>query len=268
MHVGASLKLLRMDAGLSLRDLARRIGVSSAYLSRVEHGIDPPPTAERLAAIARELDLPPALLVDAASRVSPFLNHYLETVPGASALFLEIARRRLNGHQLLRVHELIAQEFPLPEPARRAPPPGLAPLLSEERVVPRLRCAELGDALDLAAARLAPALETSATQLAVELHAAEQRASSHVGAGVAVARLHRASGPAVAALLTLSPPLAMGGGAALRVVVVLVSERSPSALALLAHVSRLAAHGLADAIATLDDPAWIVGRITELEMLR
>ena len=93
--------------------------MSSAYLSRVEHGIDPPPTTERLAAIARELDVPPALLVDVTSRVSPYVSQYLETVPGASALFLEIARRRLSGAQLLRVRELIAREFPLPEHTRR-----------------------------------------------------------------------------------------------------------------------------------------------------
>lgn len=43
MHLGATLRLLRTDAGLSLRDLARRIGVSSAYLSRVENGVDAPP---------------------------------------------------------------------------------------------------------------------------------------------------------------------------------------------------------------------------------
>lgn len=45
---GAALRLLRVEAGLSLRALAQRIGVSSAYLSRVEHGHDAIPTPDRL----------------------------------------------------------------------------------------------------------------------------------------------------------------------------------------------------------------------------
>jgi transcriptional regulator with XRE-family HTH domain len=43
MDFGATLRLLRLGSGLSLRDLARRLGVSSTYLSRVENGLDPVP---------------------------------------------------------------------------------------------------------------------------------------------------------------------------------------------------------------------------------
>jgi PTS system nitrogen regulatory IIA component len=270
MHIGATLKLLRVDANLSLRDLARRIGVSSAYLSRVEHGLDPAPTPERLAAIARELDVPPALLLDVTSRVSPFVSHYLETVPGASALFLDIARRRLSGAQLLRVQELIAKEFPLTEPARSALPPGLAPLLRDGSVLPKLRCHELGDALDLAASRLCTKLGGSAAALAAELRGLEERASSAVGAGVAVPRVHRAGQAPTAVLITLADPLVVdvADRLPLRVVVVLATDRTADALALLAHVARLAAHGLADELARLDDPARVIEQVAELEMLR
>src|SRR5512139_3614182 len=107
MHLGATIRLLRLDAGLSLRDLARRIGVSSAYLSRVENGLDAVPTPERLSAIARELDVPHTLLMDAAHRVSPFVAQYLEQVQGASMLFLELASRNLSGPQLARVRDFL-----------------------------------------------------------------------------------------------------------------------------------------------------------------
>ena len=33
MHFGATLRLLRMESGISLRALAQRVGVSGAYLS-------------------------------------------------------------------------------------------------------------------------------------------------------------------------------------------------------------------------------------------
>ena len=55
MHFGAALRLLRVDAGVTLRALAERVGVSSAYLSRVENGHDAVPTPDRLADIAAAL---------------------------------------------------------------------------------------------------------------------------------------------------------------------------------------------------------------------
>src|SRR5687768_17296721 len=130
LNLGATLRLLRVEAGLSLRELAARVGVSTAYLSRVENGHDAAPTPERLEAIARELDLPAPLLVDLAQRVSPYLAHYLEAEPAAGALFLEIARRQLDAAALTRVHAFLEAEFPQP-PSRRAPAsPELAPLLA------------------------------------------------------------------------------------------------------------------------------------------
>src|SRR5687768_13953647 len=140
MHLGATLRLLRVEAGLSLRDLARRIGVSGAYLSRVEHGLDKAPTPERLEAIARELGVPTTLLMEVAHRVSPYLAGYLEQVPGAHTLLLELARRRPTGPQLARLMEVMEEEFPPRPAAHEEPVPPLAPLLSPERLVLQLRC--------------------------------------------------------------------------------------------------------------------------------
>src|SRR4051812_33856720 len=103
MHLGATLRLLRVENGFGLRDLARRLGVSSAYLSRVENGLDPVPTPDRLEAIARERDLPPMLLVDAARRLSPVAQRYLEEEPQAAALMLDLARRGLGATELAQL---------------------------------------------------------------------------------------------------------------------------------------------------------------------
>ncbi len=269
MHVGATLKLLRLDAGLGLRDLARRIGVSSAYLSRVEHGIDPPPTSERLAAIARELEVPPALLVDAASRLSPIVTSYVETVPGAGALFLDIARRRLTGSQLARIHDFIAEQFPLPR-AADGDLPALEPLLEPERVILKLRCSDLFDALDLAAVRLAPSTPIGAAELASLLRACESSASSVVGGGVAIPRAYVEGAATCAALVTLAQPIPVEtpDGQPLRYLIVLVGSRSPAMLTLLTHVARLSAHGLGDALSQLDDPRWVLERLRDLEAVR
>ncbi|QRO00897.1 PTS sugar transporter subunit IIA [Archangium violaceum] len=272
MHLGATIRLLRVDAGLSLRDLARRIGVSSAYLSRVENGLDAAPTPERLAAIARELGVPPTLLMDVAHRVSPFVAHYLEQVPGAGMLFLEMARRGLSGPQLARVREFLDAEFPMRAAGSEAPVPALVPLLAPERMVLRLTCAALEDALDVAAGRLVGSCPgMSAPWLVAELKRREAEASSMVGNGVAVPHAIVEHAAPVAAVVTLAKPLKAEtpDGLPLRLLVVLVGgERGRAHLVRLAHVARLASHGLAERLADEEQPQQLLSRLTELEALR
>jgi PTS system nitrogen regulatory IIA component len=272
MHMGATLRLLRVDAGLSLRDLARRIGVSSAYLSRVENGLDAVPTPERLSAIARELDVPPTLLMDVAHRVSPFVASYLEQVPGAGMLFLEMARRGLSGQQLARVREFLDAEFPVKAAGHDAPVPALAPLLAPERMVLRLTCTTLEDALDVAAGRLAVACPgMGAPRLAAEMKRREEEASSMVGSGVAVPHAIVENVAPVAAVVTLAKPLQAEtpDGVPLRLLVTLVGgERGRSHLVRLAHVARLSSHGLAQRLADVEQPQQLLAQLTELEALR
>ncbi len=44
------------DASFSLRQVANRIGVEPSYLSKVERGEQPPPSEEKIRALARELN--------------------------------------------------------------------------------------------------------------------------------------------------------------------------------------------------------------------
>lgn len=60
---GTRLRACRQDAGLSLNQLAKRVGMSSGMLSRCEMGKSSPGPA-RLAALARELKITPVDLVD------------------------------------------------------------------------------------------------------------------------------------------------------------------------------------------------------------
>ncbi len=58
------LKNIRLARGLSLRDFSDRLGISHAYLSKLEKGLDPrtkkyiAPTMETLTKIAEGLDIP------------------------------------------------------------------------------------------------------------------------------------------------------------------------------------------------------------------
>ena len=256
MAFGATLRLLRIDAGLSLRSLAQQIGVSGAYLSRVENGHDAPPTPDRLAAIARVLDLPPALLLGLADKVDPYVIAYLEQVPAAASLFLDISRRGLNGPQLARVRAFVESEFPLdPARARYAP---LSRLLTPERVVLRLSCTDLGDAIDVAASRLSRhGLLLRPNQIALAVHHREKEASSALGGGVWVPHAVLPEVGPVAVLMTLEQPLMMDtpDRQPIRVVVLMISgDRGRQWLELLAQLARMANSDLAPALCASSTP--------------
>lgn len=263
---GATLRLLRIDAGLSLRSLAQRIGVSNAYLSRVENGLDPAPSPDRLVEIARSLRLPPPLLLELAHRTGSFVSRYLDDVPAAGALFLEIARRRLTPTQIARLRELLAREFgePSPDPDDTA----VSALLAPERVVLDLSCSELDDVIDVAAPRLLPAGRLGARELAERIRAREAAASTSLGGGVAVPHALLPDAPPRAALITLAQPLpaTTPDGAPLRLVLVCVlPQEGTTHLHALAAVARLALRGSAAELLPLRSPAALLLKLRQIE---
>lgn len=263
MHFGATLRLLRVDAGVSLRALAQQVGVSSAYLSRVENGHDQAPTSDRLLKIARALDLPPTLLIELAQRVTPFVTQYLADVPSASHLFLEIARRQLGPAQLARLHAVMDSEFPARVGGPAGPAaPRICELLRPERVVVRLSCAHLGDAIDVAATRLADA-DHSASDLAWEIHRREREAPTAVGHGVAIPHVGGSKLTPAAALVTLARPIAgdTPDGVPLQIVLVLIG----APLALLARAVRLATAETVASLAAAGDPEAVLARLRHAE---
>jgi PTS system nitrogen regulatory IIA component len=272
MHLGATLRLLRLESGLSLRDLARRLGVSGAYLSRVENGLDAAPTPARLEAMAREFGVPATVLMDLAHRVSPLVVAYVEQVPEAGTLFLEIAHRRLDAAQIAELRAVLNERFPLPAEVAAASLPSLSELLAMDRIILQLTCSGMEDVLDVAASRLAPAAPQHTTPgIAAALRKREPQVSSAIGGGVAVPGAYLAGATPAAALVTLARPLPYDtpDGEPLRLVIVLTGPRSDShRLRTLAQIARLAARGLADQLAPMDSPEQALARLTLLETLR
>jgi nitrogen PTS system EIIA component len=266
MRFGAALRLLRTDAGVSLRALAQQIGVSSAYLSRVENGHDPVPTPDRLVAIADVLKLPAPVLVQLANKVSPFVASYLERVPAAAALFAEIARRDLTGPQLARLRAFMDAEFPADAPQGQHAPPRLTSLLTPERVVLRLSCSHLEDALDVAAGRLCLDGKQDPAHVARALSRREQSASTALGEALAVPHAVVPGIEMRAAIITLAKPLpaATPDDLPLKVLVVLVFDRvERRELELLSQVARLAMPGKAEALAATNDARALIRRIAQ-----
>lgn len=268
MHLGATIRLLRLDAKLSLRDLAHRIGVSSAYLSRVEHGHDAVPTPDRLEAIAREFGVPSHLLVGAAHKVGPAIEGYTEDVPSAGMLFLDIAQRRLGPMEIARIRAFVNREFPLPR--RRNEPPSLARLLAPERVILQLTCPGLEDAIEIAASRFAfPGGTPNGRRIVTDILAREQLAPTALGAGVMLPHAVIPSLHSAAALVTLARPLPLAeapDNAAIRLLLVLViGDPGQTHLTLLAHVARLSSDGLAEKLVAAKNAEEAILRIEEIE---
>jgi transcriptional regulator with XRE-family HTH domain len=103
-RLGGLLRRRREQLGLSMREAARRIGISPSYLVALEQGRNPStgrapmPSARILAAIGRVFDLELATLLDASGAPTPSSAHLLlyQTGTGHQSP-LEAARRFFAG---------------------------------------------------------------------------------------------------------------------------------------------------------------------------
>lgn len=266
MHFGLALRLLRTDAGVSLSELARRLGVSTAYLSRVEHGHDAAPTPDRIATIAKELDVPPLILLEIAQGAGAALGSYLERVPQASTLFLEMARRDFGAVEIARIKAFIDREMPPRHREHRVV--RLSDFLAAERVLVRVTTDDFEDVVRLAATRLTSD-RAELRSLSARILEREQESSSLLGNGVAVPHAVSPGHAAAAALVTLAKPLAMRtpDGQPLRTIIVLVSPDSGGRhVQLLAHVARLAFRGLSGALADARTAAIALSRLEAIDV--
>jgi len=90
------------DRKFSVRQLAARVGVQPSYLSKVERGLEPPPSEKVIIRLAEELDEDPDVLLAMAGKVSTELMHVILSRP---KLFAELIRQLKDqpDHAVLRV---------------------------------------------------------------------------------------------------------------------------------------------------------------------
>jgi transcriptional regulator with XRE-family HTH domain len=90
------------DVRLSVRGLAKRLGVQASYLSKVERDEVPPPSEALIVRIAQELDEDPDVLLALGGKVSSELQAVIRKRP---RLFAELIRslKDLPDHAVLRV---------------------------------------------------------------------------------------------------------------------------------------------------------------------
>lgn len=264
---GATLRLLRTEASLSLRELAERIGVSGAYLSRVENGHDPAPTPDRLVAIATVLGVPAPVLLELAQQTGPAVAGYLERVPAANALFLEIARRDLNAAQIARLRAFMDTEFSATSTPVRSL--RLGQLLSPERVILGLKCTDLDDLIDVAVTRL-PRCRIPPSELARRMKAHERDSPSVIGNGLVAPHAVVEGIDPAAVLVSVASRAKIGAsdGSPLRVAVVLVSGAAGQPhLEVLARIARLARYQIGDELRSTKTPQQALALVERIESL-
>jgi PTS system nitrogen regulatory IIA component len=179
IHVGPTIRTMRLAAGHSLRELARRIGVSPAYLSGVENERLPTPTHERLRDVAAALGVPARRLTALSERLSPDLIAFLEETPEA-VRFLRIARARGVDYDALA--EQVTREEPTSSRSRR-----LGERIDDSRVWCRLEVDSKEELLETMTRRLVRGCGDVDPSGAVQaVLAREREVSTGVGGGVAL----------------------------------------------------------------------------------
>jgi len=90
------------DRRFSVRQVAQRIGVEPAYLSKIERGDVAPPSEAKIRALAKELGEDADVLLAMAGKVSSDLQEIIRKRP---QLFAELIRqlKSMPDHAILRI---------------------------------------------------------------------------------------------------------------------------------------------------------------------
>lgn len=94
------------DRRFSLRQVAERIGVEPAYLSKVERGDVAPPSEEKIVRLATELDEDPDVLLALAGKVSSDLQAVIRHRPQVFAQLIRELKEAPDDAILRVVREI------------------------------------------------------------------------------------------------------------------------------------------------------------------
>ncbi len=107
---GETIRNLRVAQDLGLRETASKIGISPAYLSRIERGKEHPPRPEVIKALAKVLAADPDVLFRLSSLTEPEVVDFLHDQPEAMAFFRYLKDASFTDaemRQLLKLAESI-----------------------------------------------------------------------------------------------------------------------------------------------------------------
>ncbi|SHK88747.1 Transcriptional regulator, contains XRE-family HTH domain [Desulfatibacillum alkenivorans DSM 16219] len=119
---GETLRELRTAQDLGLRETAGRVGISPAYLSRIERGKERPPRPEVIKALAKELAADPDVLFRLSSSTDPEVSGYLNEQPEVTNLVRFLKANDFSGEEIERLLDLAkGMKTDQPKPKRNKP---------------------------------------------------------------------------------------------------------------------------------------------------
>lgn len=104
---GELLRASRLAKGLTLRKFAEALGVSPTYVSGIENGTLPPPTSDRIATIAKLLEVDSDELIEVAGRWDDLAKQKAEESSEFVMLFRAV--KDMSPDQLNQVTEAAKQ---------------------------------------------------------------------------------------------------------------------------------------------------------------
>ena len=99
-NFGETVRELRLAQDLGLRETAGKVGISPAYLSRIERGKESPPRPEVIKELAKLLAADPDVLFRVASSTDPDVLDFLRDCPEALQLLRAVKDAGLTKAQI------------------------------------------------------------------------------------------------------------------------------------------------------------------------
>jgi PTS system nitrogen regulatory IIA component len=251
---GPTIRLLRQAKGISLRELARQLGVSPAFLSQIEAGRQHKIPRARIVQVAEMLGVSESYLLSTARQMHPELMKFMNETPEAAEFMIAAMRGGLAGEDFTQLREIIADKkrrAGILKPGNAKKRAGVADGL-ESYLDPAL--CQTGLAVQnkerllqrLAKDAAHKVREISAEDVLNHLERREEQAPTSIGGGVAIphAFMQGVDKPVVAAF-TLQRPIPFGPTDAdkVRTVFFLLGKQGQADhhLPLLARIARLCA---------------------------
>jgi len=97
---GETIRTLRTAQDLGLREMAAKVGISPAYLSRIERSKESPPRPEIIKEMARVLAADPDILFRLSSSTDPEVVDYLHNRPEAMILIRYIKENSFTDAEI------------------------------------------------------------------------------------------------------------------------------------------------------------------------
>lgn len=107
---GPTIRLLRQAKGISLRELARQLGVSPAFLSQIEAGRQHKIPRARIVQVAEMLGVSEGYLLSTARQMHPELMKFMSETPEAAEFMLAAMRGGLEGTDFNQLREIVGDK--------------------------------------------------------------------------------------------------------------------------------------------------------------